>query len=483
MDENIKALKKHLSSIEEIISSLEEKDSNNSTEFEIDINQIDKMARQAPYKRHFISEYDEDIIKKYIIFMASIVREADDIEKRTKQYYFIDRLLKGTLVDMPINEWVTKSELVELSDIEFIKEAINDNCVLMVFDILLMISMDGVINDRQMNYFCEVLAYFSLDKKIIDAVVKTVNLLLKGEEAELLQYASMIPISKLSCYLKNPVSGDVVASVEEIRKSKQEDVVVVGVVFKNEELDIDKFNKISIDFKNCKFENISSIRAKKTKVSFNNCSFDRCCKQGEFDDNGLFGRALKDDDSKSKTIFDNALISVKKADFIECTFEKCGQEYVNPISIFIGLKEGKISRCIFKECFANVNAVRRKRYSYSDSTYYYEHATLLYTGKVVVDNCTFISCTSYGNGTESSFLFGGRDRLGAEYEYLNIIHSVGGSIENCEFNNCICDGRSSDIMKKFNYVINKIEAMEKDNKFVKCNVSNVGSEKWDNINC
>lgn len=475
MDEKIKALKKHLSSIEEIISSLEEKNANSDTGFEIDINQIDKMAKQAPYMGHFISEYDEEVIKKYIIFLASIVREADDIEKRTKQYYFISRLLHGTSIEMSISEWITKSELVELSDIEFIKEAINDDCTLMAFDILLMISMDGAIDERQMNYFCEVLAYFSLDKKIVDALVKTCTFILKGEEAELFQYASMIPISKLSCYLKNPINEEVVSSVEGLRKSKNQDVVVAGVVFKNAELDIDKFNKISIDFKNCKFENISSIRARKTKVSFNNCSFDRCCKQGEFEDNIFFGLP------KTKTIFDNALIAIKTADFVECKFEKCGQEYVNPISIFIGLKQGKISRCTFKECFARVNAVSRKRYSYSSSFYCYEHAALVYTNKVVMDNCKFVSCSCYGNGIKT-FLGGDRGRLGAEYEYLNIIYCNGGSIENCEFNNCTCDGKSRDGIKRFNYIINRIGAMEKDNKFIKCNVSNEGSEKWENVN-
>lgn len=80
------------------------------------------------------------------------------------------------------------------------------------------------------------------------------------------------------------------------------------------------------------------------------------------------------------------------------------------------------------------------------------------------------------------FLGGNRERLGAEYEYLDIVHSNGGIVENCEFNNCSCDGRSRDGIKRYNHIINKIGAMDKDNKFNKCNVTNVGSEKWENVN-
>lgn len=176
---------------------------------------------------------------------------------------------------------------------------------------------------------------------------------------------------------------------------------------------------------------------------------------------------------------------MRNAEFVGCSFEKCGQEYVNPISVFIGLEQGKISECIFKECYVNTNATRRKRYRYSDSTYYYENAAFIYTGKVTINDCKFITCSSYGNGTNSTmpFLVGGKsERLGAEYEYLDIVHSNGGSIENCEFHNCTCDGRSRDGIKRYNHIVNKIGAMDKDNKFVKCNVTNVGSEKWENVN-
>ena len=96
---------------------------------------------------------------------------------------------------------------------------------------------------------------------------------------------------------------------------------------------------------------------------------------------------------------------------------------------------------MFKNCFVRVNAVKRKLknplsyYNYST----FEHATLLYTGKVVVDNCTFISCSSYGNGINEDLVIGIHGsgyRMASQYEYLSIVHSNGGSIENCEFNNC-----------------------------------------------
>ena len=276
--DSIIALRKHLASIEEIVTSLEESDSKIENTLEIELIQIDKMAKQTPFKGHFISEYDEDIIQRYIIFLASVVRELSDVEKRIKQYFFISRLAHGMPGNIKVSDWITKAELVELADIECIRDTIGNDSVLMAFDILLMISLDGQIEDKQMQYFCEILAYLSIDKKVIDAIVRTCSLILLGEEENVLDFADKIAISKISCYFKNPIIGEAVSSVDGIKKTKNTDVVVVGVGFKNEELDIDKYNKKNIVFKNCKFENIASLRANKTKVRFSNCMFDRCCK-------------------------------------------------------------------------------------------------------------------------------------------------------------------------------------------------------------
>ena len=84
MEKDLIAIKQHLSSIENLIDEIERTHltERKQEDMEIDIQKIDKIAKQCPFRGHFISDYDEDIIKKYIIFLASVIREAKPVEKK-----------------------------------------------------------------------------------------------------------------------------------------------------------------------------------------------------------------------------------------------------------------------------------------------------------------------------------------------------------------------------------------------------------------
>lgn len=471
MDDNIKALKKHLSSIEEIISNLEEKDTSKDIAYEIDINKIDKLAKQAPFKGHFISEYDEDVIRKYIVFLGSVAREADNIEKRTREYYFIERILHGLSANISISEWVTKAELVELSDIEFVKETIDEKCPLLAFDILLMISMDGVIDERQMNYFCEILSYLSLDKGCIRGVIQACACVLEGNEKGLFECAKYLQISKLSCYLQNPIQGGVYTSLVAIGNAKESNVIIVGENYKNESIDIDSYGKKSIKFLNCKFENIASIKAKTTTVIFEKCYFSDCiCKYEKQDGSGRVEFMDKNSVSLG-SLFESAMFSLDKVSFIECDFNRCGQSYNMNCGGFISFKEGTIINCSFKDCFVEVEAV----YNGPFSLYKYcEYASLIIAKKCVMYGNIFNSCNVYGDGRKrgGAFISASSSRVGADYQYLSIIYSQGGNIENTNFISCSVYGRTSDGIKKNNYIINSKATMLKENSFSECKCMN-----------
>lgn len=466
MEKDLIAIKQHLSSIENLIDEIERTHltERKQEDMEIDIQKIDKIAKQCPFRGHFISDYDEDIIKKYIIFLASVIREAKPVEKKIKQYFFVARIINGCNLTMPIEEWVTKSELVDLSEIEFIREELKDNLTLLAFDVFLMISLDGEIADEQLNYYCELLAYLSLDKKKIQDISCACACVLKEDDYALFQYAGGIHISKLSCYLK----GKVFTSLAEANNTQNTEVIIVGEKFKNTQLELDAYKKRSIRFIKCQFENVASIQATKTEVMFESCYFSDCVRRCE--------NKLKIGERTSvlsnKDLIDyirlSAVFIFNKVMFRECKFEKCGQSDNLRDGGFISCNTGDFFSCSFINCFVNINSMCILKKS---GAKLYEYAALLMGNQLSITDCFFYGCVIYGHGW-------------AEFEnpdcqFLNLVYCSRGSVKGTKFVDCSISGLSDNDTKKHNYLLNTIDAMINDNSYSNCKCQkNEGSAEW-----
>ena len=470
MDGNIIALKKHLESIEELIANLEEAHEKNEEQV-IDISRIESLARQVPFHGHFIKAYDEDIRAKYCTVLASYVRFADTNEKKAKQYYFISRIMQSDAANKTLAEIITSSEMVGIADFEMIKQEMKQDISLFVFDVLLMISLDGIFDENQINYFCETLAYLAVDKKALNSITNACACVLgRGEEKLLFQYAADIPVAKLSCYLTNPIPGEVCTTLDDAKESKEQYVTIAGANVKNQEIDIDSFGKENIRFYDCKFENVSSMTAKKTKVEFEACYFGDCKRM--FDEREVeFYEKFKEQDIATGAIF-----CFEEAIIDNCRFERCGQRYHGASGGLLLCEKGTISNSVFEDCFVNV-------YSFVNTiSTHWEYAAMLFLNEVSVTACRFLSCRISGNGYKRSHSIIPGSRGASEYQYLNIIYCQGGNIEESEFVNCESSGLTNNREEKFNYVINIIGSMEKENKFLNCTATgNVGSAKWKGV--
>ena len=458
-----------------LIEDLASTESNESVAPSIDIKRIEQLARQSSYKLHFINSLDEDIIIKYCALLSSVVRLTDDTEKKVKQYYFIARILYGNKLTIAFDEIIMNAEMINISDFEFMKQELGADIKVLLFDMLLAISMDGTMDDKQLDYICEVFAYVDLSKKDIEYILKVTSCVLKAEERSLFKYADGFPIAKLSCYLNKAIKCEVVTSWEEFIKSKDKVIIAVGLCIKNTELPIDEYKKKSIRFLNCKFENVSSISAADTKVEFEDCSFLDCQKKYEL--------RYADSISNREKSHLHALFEFNKAEFTNCIFEKCSHINNMEASEILKVNRGHIVDCVFQNCSIGTNSIVKETIS---TVYRYEYGAIIYAEKVSIVGCEFIRCVSNGNGAKCHPLscrlvfLGSGENFSSDYQYLHIVYCRGGNIEQCEFSGCECNGLSNERTKRYNYLINSIGALERNNTYSNCiRTNDVGTAEWE----
>lgn len=467
-------VRKHIDFIEGILDNLE-KEQKGQEEQEIDITRIEQFARQSAFKLHFLRVYDEDVAVKYCTLLASYVRFAGSMEKKVKQYYFLSRILYSVNSSKGLEEVITGAELAGIKDFEIIMQELKNDIKLFLFDILLMISLDGNIDEKQLSYFCETLAYTDMDRNDLECLCNVCSCVLSGDEYELYYYAYGFPIVKLSCYLPNPIKGEVVISLDELKKAKEMDVMVTGANIQNMELDLDTYGKKHLRFFNCKFENVSSIRGIKTEVVFEGCYFVDCKKEYELPEPSPSGLTT--------TYYANekneyALFSFVNADFVSCSFKRCSHINHNVATILLKMDSGKIEDCNFMSCSVGSSG---GRIAGKNGSMICEYGALIYVDKVSVINTKYQNCIVKGNGRKSLSLRSNVIRIFAsDCQYLNLIYCNGGNIKGCEFLWCECSGLSRDSMKRYNYLINSIGALERNNKFIECTASsNTGTAKWE----
>ncbi len=465
----IKELQKQINAMNVVIEDLitsEMKQQHNSP---IDIKRIEQLGKQVPFQSHFVSFLDEDVAIKYCTLLASAVRLLEDIEKKIRQYYFIARILHSSKVRCSLEEIITNAELVDISDFESIKQELREDIKVFLFDLLLQISFDGKMEEKQLDYFCEVLAYTGISEKEIRSIFRVVSCVLLEKIEELFENSGNFPIEKVCPYFNN---FETVTSVEGIFKVKKENIIVVGVkefkricstekvaVRKNENkffvgfeedieekiiyhLLLDELKKKNIIFFKCIFENLADISEKRLKVRFEKCSFNRC-----------------------------EYFSFAEAIVNECYFEKCGM---------LEMKLGQIKNCIFNECSRTI-------YTQNSGQLDIEQTALIYLQKGLIYNCECNQCNVMGEKNSSfwRFSYNGYKLI----QTLNIIYLNSGTIERCRFLECKCkdlkedrsySGYSSDNVTKKNYLINLIQGIERNNTFERCVATkNVGTARWE----
>ena len=462
--------------IEELITS-EMKQQNNS---QIDIKRIESLGKQATFQSHFVSFLDEDVAVKYCTLLASAVRLLEDTEKKIRQYYFISRILHSSKAKCSLEEIITNAELVGISEFAYMKQELAEDIKVFLFDLLLQISLVGKIEEKQLDYFCEVLAYVDMNEKDRKSLFRVVSCVLQENIEELFKESDAFPVKNICGYFKE---FDVAYSIEEVSKAKKDKVIIVavkdfkpicstekitktktenGVSVEVEEikyhLHLDELKKKTVIFVECEFDNIDFMDGITSNTIFENCDFNEC---------GAF--------------------SLKKALVNKCCFRKCGNEK----NIMLKIELGQIEKCIFDECsVTNIkewNEIKEKSLSM-------ENGALICLEKGLIAKSTCNRCKVVKEGDRGVLVLNRIFRMArplgtklALEQDLNIICLNKGSIQDCRFSECTCEDAEKDrsyseysSVKINNYLINLVDGTAKDNIFERCiATANVGAAKWE----
>ena len=479
----IKELQKQINVMNEVIEELIASEMKQQNTSQIDIKRIEQLGKQVPLQSHFVSFLDEDVAVKYCTLLASAVRLLEDTEKKVRQYYFISRILHSSKAKSSLEEIITNAELVGISEFAYMKQELAEDSKVFLFDLLLQISLEGKIEAKQLDYFCEVLAYVDMNERDMKSLFRVVSCVLQENIEELLQESATFPIKNIFCYFRE---FDIAFSIGEIRKAKKDKLIIVGINdFKgicstetitktktengvsvdveeiNYHLHLDKLNKKEIIFVECAFRNIVSVDAISSKAIFEDCDFNEC---------GTFS-------------FRVVLVN-------KCYFRRCG----NKKNIMLKIKIGQIKNCKFEEC--SITNINEKNITGKNLSV--ENATLIYLENGVIAKCEYNNCKVIRKRDNSltgiirtsafmlSIAISGSS--GPTFvENLNLIYATSANVDGCRFLDCQCEdletdtnsSKYSNIMKK-NYLINIVQGVEKNNTFEHCiATANVGTAKWE----
>ena len=427
----------------------------------IAFEKLQMLGRQAAFVSHYVGQLDEDLRNQYAAVLSSVVSWEEQTEKRIKQYYFIARILGSCQTERSLEELVRDANLISIKEFETLANGLGKRGQkMLLFDILLMITFQGDICEKQLDYFCEINTYFHTTEKELQSIYGLVNCILKAEERGIYRSAASFPLNDISCYLHHPIPGRVVTSVEEISQVNDTNIVICGVTFQNTEVWIDDYQKEQVTFIECKFENVAYVVAEHTKVEMERCAFLQCSRDCEV-------YTESESSGSTKRTKPKALFSFSGASIRDCRFEQCSLKNYSGKSVLLKVKSGVLEGCYFKECTLNVK-------SNNTRSSWIENGAIIFVKNVKIKKCKIKACTSEGEGY-SSFLV----HLAADYQSMHTIFCEGGSIESCEFHECITGGLKRDNTRTYNFIINAIGAMERNNTFTDCQAqANVGSAVW-----
>lgn len=357
-----------------------------------DIKKIEKYANQKKFKGHCTEELDEELAYKYCLLLAGAVELIKDREKRIRQYYFISRIFSVKSNRAFLEEMIQDANMISFSDMEILKEGISEEVRdLFLIDLLLMISFDGEVDSKQLEYFGEMTAFMEGKQNKLEQIAVLTKAVLEADLDLICSFASEFPVDTMFCYL----SGKVADSLKELEKIKGENAILYNALLTDKYIDIDHYGKKKIRFVNCEFTNISEIAASKTEVELVCCSFRACSGNGD---------EWKVDDRGRKY---DSLIKMDKCIIGNCEFIMCSDQGI----YLIVINEGIIENTDFLNCSVRINVS--------------EH-------KVFINKCKFQNCVVRDFQKEDVWIIG----RSARPKRNVCLSDTEKNIKNCEFINC-----------------------------------------------
>lgn len=431
-------------------------------EGDLDINYIEKNAKGNAFKQHIISTIEKDLGYMYCCALASMLELTGDKNRKIKQLYYVFRIYYSFYNDAIAEELMRDSKLFTVDNLKNLLDGLNvDGKRNLFVDFLLMILLDGSVEEKQMEYFCEMVAFAGCNGKDIEIVGRIVKSILLMNRTELLEIVKDVDINNYFSYLGEEQSYYVVSSINEIKESKCSKILVYGDIIKNmtDVINIEEYGKEKIVFQKCCFENISGIINEITPVKFMNCKFIDCKHENVQTENNssggfLFGGHNCRYKKGGELLF---FIDMKNVELENVIFENCCIEGYQSNSSVIRLKESGAINCKFINCKIGI---------YINDYLAAGTGAVLKVYDTSIENCEFENCEAYGDTTCCE-----------NFYYMRLVEAEGGQVLNNRFRDCRSENYMSYGMGTSRHTFNNYifafdnKCYEKSNVFENCSAS------------
>lgn len=414
---------------------------------DIDYRQLERMAMKSKFQKHIVEKLDDEIAYKYCLALASATQIVENKSKSEKQMYLMYRIFHTKNNELIAKNIMRDVRIFTVSDLEMVVNSLSDDEVFnLLVDMLLMMSLDGEVDEEQAKYMSEVFAYVGFDERKIILVGRVVKAILMCNEEELCFLAKAVDVNNYLGYIGVDSDFYVVGKFSDISKNKHKKIKVAGDTVKDVKIiiDCDTFGKDEITFVGCHFERITGIKALKTKVNIIDCEFVDCV-QARPKEKRSSGELYYPSTNETTYFMEIKHATIENSKFNNCVVKGYGEN-----SRTFMFTDSIIKNCTFESCRVWLVSNTAELLNVSDST---------------IEKCIFNNCTVYGK--DNSPL--GRIIRTSYLRLINAKHSV---IVDNRFVNSSCEMNSSSIRDRdtvFNYMIGYGgDNHQKNNKFENC---------------
>lgn len=431
LDVQMTEMRKNLDMLQSMVA--EKKESS------INLKSLEEYAHNKKFTGHILHQYSQEEAYRYCCMLASAVLLSNDEKKKSRQYFFLFRLYH-TFFDQEIHEELLRdSQMISMKEWERIAKNYDSDLIdHLLTDMLLMISLDGSPEQKQLEYFSETAAYLLPDVKRTKAYFGVVRAILSMDEEALLEMAKVIDINEFYPYLGKKSSYYIVADVAEIKNIKDQKIRIYRVKFSNYDgiWDLDQYKGKELLFDQCQFIKIEGIKAYEVKTKFEHCEFKECgisrkavgqeYKKGRGFSVGSSIEYYQYAEGKQNVYF----MELHNASIRNCSFEKCKVEGGGRASGLIKAKDSEILSSRFLECKIGIHANGPQ-------------GTLVISNHSDIEKCIFQECLIDGEDSDKYH----------ECYWLCMIRAFGGKIRENVLEKCICNPQDDQRVSYYNYMV------------------------------
>lgn len=420
---------------------------------EIDVASLEREAQNNKLVNHPMAGCDLELIYRYCVALAAIAELNEDVNTKIKQYYYVLRIYHTLDKTQIVTKLMRDARIASIKDIGFIKENMfSKQLEAFLVDVLLMISGE-TINEKQLSYFCELVAFCGISKNELTIICSIVKAILEMKMDDLLKLSSKCDINQYISYWGENFEYTVVPKLADVKKTSSDSVMIYGaqILDQNEPIKFDEYGKKKLLFLNCHFDNVLSFESSNTMVSFKNCKIENC--KQERKSNSSWRRY---ENTNETTYFFNC----NKVNLFNTTFKNCDLLGFGQNSSLFLFEDAIVEYCSFINCNLGVS-IRGGDVS----------GAVIQSINSAINHCIMINCNAYGEGDYGRF----------SYAYMRLVQMQGGRITNCKFEKCLVESKRESDETVYNYILLFDErCKESNNEFNECTtrqVWNYGSGK------